>query len=178
MSHTRINGRVIRALVSMSAIVSMARATPAYFATVANQALRFQGRARLIEGGRDPDVRAITELERQVKRVMGADPASELNVSALRDKPDPELLRILLLALLGNFTTAAGGAWNRPCDLVVDPENGRVVLQNAPPLESLALKVVLVLLVAVQIRQWVSESIAARATHPEPDHSATQRKGV
>jgi hypothetical protein len=88
---------------------------------------------------------------------MGADPASDLNVSALRDKPDPELLRVLFLAVLGNFTTAAASAWQQPCSLVVDPRTGLVALQEPPALASLAQKVVLMLLVALQLKQFVDE---------------------
>jgi hypothetical protein len=138
-----------------------------------------QGGPRLAEGG-ELNIQAVTELETQVKRVMAADPATDLNVSALRDRPDPELLRILLLAVLGNFSSAAAADWNRPCSLVVDPETGQVALQMPPPVASLALKVVLVLLVAVQIRQWVRE-IQARARKDqdtEPPRTQHHRKGL
>lgn len=161
--------RAIRVVIALTEMIPAAHATPAYFSTVANRVLRLQGGARLTEaGGGDLKVQAVVELEKQVKRVMGADPAAELNVSALRDRPDTELLRILFLAVLGNFTSAAGTEWNRPCSLVVDPESGRVALENQPPLASLALKVVLVLLVAVQIKQWVSDTNTLRGGAPEP----------
>lgn len=175
----RENKRVMRALRVFLVTVMMpaAYATPAYFSTVANKVLRLQGGARLAEGGDPLQVQAVVELEKQVKRVMGADPAAELNVSALRERPDTELLRILLLAMLGNFTSAAGVEWNRPCSLVVDPESGRVALQNQPPLASLALKVVLVLLVAVQVKQWVSDN-ATRGAPQEPERLPPQRKGL
>lgn len=125
-----------------------ARAAPEYFMSVANQALRLQGGVKL---GEDAHVRVVAELEQQVKRVMGADPALELNVSSLRDRADPELLRVLLLAVLGNFTSAAAPDWNQPCRLVVDPLSGRIALQETPPAASVALKTVVVLLVAVQL---------------------------
>jgi hypothetical protein len=150
-----------------------AHATPPYFAAVANQALRMQGGARLAGG--DLDLRVVGQLEAQVKRVMGADPSGDLNVSALRDRPDPELLRLLFLAVLGNFTSAAGAEWNRPCSLVVDPATGLVRQQDPPQMETLALKVVLILLVAVQVRQWVSETRAQRQAEAARD---PQRKGV
>ena len=102
-------------------------------------------------------------MTRQVKRVMGADPAADLNVSALRDRPDPELLRVLLLAVLGNFTSAAASGWERPCGLVVDPRTGLVALEEPPALASLAQKVVLLLLVAVQFKQWADDVRAKRA---------------
>ena len=90
----------MRALVVVLPLLLLAgaRAAPEYFASVANQALRLQGGPLL---GGDMHAEAVLGLEQQVKRVMGADPSLDLNVSALRDRPDPELLRILLLAVLG-----------------------------------------------------------------------------
>jgi hypothetical protein len=139
--------------------LTLSETTPAYFATVANQALKLRGGATI---GADLSVTAVLELEQQVKRVMGADPAQELNVSALRGRPDTELLRILFLAVLGNFTSAAGSGWQRPCSLVVDTRTGLVGLEETPALASLAQKVVLILLVAVQFKQWVEEVRAHR----------------
>lgn len=145
----------------LSSLLCPARPAPAYFASVANQALRLQGGASF---GGDMSVRAVFELEQQVKRVMGADPASELNVSSLRDRPDTELLRVLFLAVLGNFTSAASSEWHQPCSLVVSPETGLVALHEPPPLASLAQKAVVILLIAVQVRQWVMET---RRAQPE-----------
>ena len=147
-------------------LLPAARATPAYFASVANQALKFRGGAVL---GPDLGVQAVGELEQQVKRVMGADPSLPLNVSLLRAREDPELLRVLFLAVLGNFTSGAGAAWQQPCRLVVDPRTGLVGLEDAPALASLAQKVVLMLLVAVQFKQWVEEVRAGRRAEPPRD---------
>lgn len=153
-SHPSARNHVATAILILSCALPCLKATPAYFSTVANQVLRMQGGSRL---GGDLNVHAIYQLEQQVKRVMGADPAQGLNVSALRDVPETELLRVLFLAVLGNFTSAAASEWNRPCSLVVNPTTGLVGLADPPPMETLALKVVLVLLVAVQVRQWVME---------------------
>ena len=142
-------------LVALTLAKHTALATPEYFTSVANQALRLQGGALF---GGDMHVQAVIELEQQVKRVMGADPALDLNVSSLRDRPDPELLRILFLAVLGNYTSAAAPDWNQPCRLVVDPTTGRVALHEAPPTVSLSLKVVVVLLVTVQIQRKMAEA--------------------
>ena len=108
-------------------------------------------------------MQAVLELEQQVKRVMGADPALDLNVSALRDRPDTELLRILFLAMLGNYTSAASPEWNQPCRLVVDPMTGQVAMKDSPPAVSMALKVVVILLVAVQMQRKMAETQAKPA---------------
>ena len=124
--------------------------------------------------GADLSVRAALELEQQVKRVMGADPSTDLNVSALRDRSDPELLRILFLAVLGNFTTAAGDPWQQPCHLAVDTKTGLVTVEEPPALASIAQKIVLMLLVAVQFKRWVEEVRAKR----EHIHATPVRKDL
>jgi hypothetical protein len=150
-------------------------ATPEYFVRVANQALRMDGGALL---GGDLQVQAVSALEQQVKRVMGADPGSVLNVSSLRDSPDPELLRILFLAVLGNFTSAAiSSDWGQPCQLVVDTHTGAIKVKEQPPVASLALKVVVALLVAVQFKQWVMEVRASQAAKVIP-HAVVQHGEV
>lgn len=145
-------------------------ATPDYFANVANQALRLDGGP--IFGG-DLSVRAVSGLEQQVKRVLGADPSLDLNISAMRDLSDPELLRILFLAVLGNFTSAAASEWQQPCRLVVDTKSGLVHLRDAPPVASLALKIVVALLVAVQFKRWVAE-VRAKQQPPMDAHSKNE----
>lgn len=155
----RATAFVISALLLLCPPIERSAAAPAYFASVANQALKLRGGASI---GPDLSLRAVVELEKQVKRAMGADPALELNVSELRDRSDPELLRVLFLAVLGNFTSAASSGWQRPCSLVVDPRTGLVGLEDIPALASLAQKVVLMLLVAVQFKQWVDEVRAQR----------------
>jgi hypothetical protein len=142
---------------------SECESTPAYFASVANQVLRLEG-GPLLGGG---SLRAVSGLEQQVKRVMGADPALDLNVSSLRELQDPDLLRILFLAVLGNFTSAAAGDWQQPCQLVVDTHSGLIRVLDTLPVASLALKVVVTLLVAVQFKQWVSDVRAKQAATPE-----------
>ena len=145
---------VSRVLVCLlfSLLTTVSSAAPPYFGVVANQVLRLQGGMSL---GGDMQLQAVAQLEQQVKRVMGADPSLELNVSALRDRPDPELLKILFLAVLGNFTSAAGAEWGQSCSLVIDPLTGLVTPRDQPPMGSTAIKVVLILLVAVQVKHWV-----------------------
>jgi hypothetical protein len=148
-------------------IPAAARATPPYFASVANQALKMQGGVAF---GPDLSLHAVSVLENHVKHVMGADPALPLNVSALRDRNDPDLLRVLLLAVLGNFTSAASSPWQSPCSLVVDPRTGLVALEDRPALASLAQKVIIMLLVAVQFKLWVTEVRASRAAPEAVPH--------
>jgi hypothetical protein len=163
--------RVLAFLLVMG--VRCALATPDYFAEEANRALRLDGGAVF---GRDLSISAVAALEQQVKRVMGADPSLDLNVSAVRDLSDQALLRILFLAILGNYTSAAAEEWQQPCRLVVDPKNGAIRLQDPPPVASLALKIVVALLVAVQFKKWVAEFHAKQVT-PESHAKHEDSKG-
>ena len=143
--------------------------TPPYFASVANKVLQMKGKVQFS----DLNVAAISTLEQQVKRIMGSDPSTDMNVTKLREKSDADLLAILLMAVLGNFTTAAGASWHQPCSLVIDPLTGRVEAVTPPVVSAIALKVVVVLLIAVQFRQWVRDEHAKKPEPPPPP-----RKGV
>jgi hypothetical protein len=143
----------VLSLAIMFTSVCRCEGTPGYFASVANQVLRLEGGPLFGEGS----LHALSGLEQQVKRIMGADPALDLNVSSMRELQDPDLLRILFLAVLGNFTSAAAADWQQPCQLVVDTHSGLVQVRDTSPVASLALKVVVTLLVAVQFKQWVSD---------------------
>ena len=134
-------------------ILPYTSAPPPYFASVANKVLQLKGKVQFS----DLNVVSIGILEQQVKRIMGSDPSKDMNVTELRDKSDSDLLAILLLAVLGNFTTAAGSSWRQPCSLVIDPLTGMVEAVTPPIVSTLALKVVVVLLIAVQFRQWIRE---------------------
>ena len=149
---SRVTAKLLLLLLLLISSMQGVQPVPPYFGVVANQVLRLQGGMSL---GVDMDLQAVTQLEQQVKRVMGVDPSLELNVSALRDREDPELLRILFLAVLGNFTSAAGAEWGQSCSLVVNPRTGLVALKDPVPTGSTAIKVVLALLVAVQVKYWI-----------------------
>jgi len=155
--------------VLLLAALSSALATPAYFASVANEALRIKGGAALGPLDTEP----ITRLEQQVKRVMGADPSLPLNVSEVAGLPEPELLRILFLAVIGNFTSSAAAAWQQPCSLLVDPADGSFVLDDGARRDAQAIKAVVVLLLIVQFGVWAREAQReAAAARPVQGHKA------
>jgi len=151
------------------AALSCASATPPYFASVANGALRIKGDAVL-----GPlDTVPIDRLEQQVKRVMGADPSLPLNMSQVAGLPEQALLRILLLAVIGNFTSSAAAAWQQPCSLVVDPSDGSFVLDGGPGRDAQAIKAVVILLLIVQFAVWAQTALReATKTGQAPQKAA------
>jgi len=164
-SFSIVNMHTMKILTILMSFFTGGYAPPPYFASVANKVLQLKGKAQFS----DVNVAAIMALEQQVKRIMGSDPSMDLNVTELRDKSDSELLGVLLLAVLGNFTTAAGSSWHQPCSLVVDPLTGGVVAVTPPVVSTLALKVVVILLIVVQFRQWIREEHGKK---PEPRKGA------
>lgn len=125
---------------------------------MANEVYILQGGAKLSE----TNTKVAFSLEQQVKRVAAMDPALDFNVSYIRDLPDKDLVRILLLAVLGNFTTAQGGDWAKPCSLSIDKNTGNVQIHDTTGQDTAALKVLLVLLCLIQIRQWVLDEKNAK----------------
>lgn len=138
-------------------------ATPPYFASVANSVLRLRGGALLGPLNTAP----ILRLEQQVKRVLGADPSQPLNVSDAQALPEDAILKILLLAVLGNFTSSAAASWEQPCSILLDPEDGRFVRADREGQERTALMVVVLLLMLVEFGRWARASLAQ--IRPEPD---------
>jgi len=141
-----------------------ARATPGYFVPVANRVLRLKGGVSLSPLA----VPAISQLEQQIKRVIPSDPLAPLNVTSVCSLPEPELLRILLLAVLGNFTTAAADDWGRTVSLEVSPQDGSIALASGQKDSCTVLSIVIVLLIAVQFRQYVIDERARRLPDLQP----------
>lgn len=101
---------------------------------------------------------AVLGLEQQLKRVVGADPALDLNLTWVRGLGDGELVRLLLLATLGNFTTGVGAGWQRPCTIVAVPGTGELVVDASQVSSNdAALRVLLVILCAVLFKRWMDD---------------------
>ena len=130
--------------------MSYAVSTPSLI-SVANEVYMVQGGAKLSES----NTKVAFSLEQQVKRIAAMDPSLDFNVTMIRELPDKDIMRILLLAVLGNFTTAQGGSWAKPCSLSIDKNTGNVQIHDTAGQDTAALKVLLVLLCLIQIRQWV-----------------------
>ena len=90
----------------------------------------------------------------------------ELNVSALRDRPDPELLRILLLAVIGNFTSSKAAQWQQPCSIQMEPRTGALVISDTSAPANVALRVLVLVLCLVNVRQLLLRDEAKGG--PEP----------
>lgn len=144
--------------------IPVAEATlPAYYGQILSDAVGFWGGARL-----DPDgsyilgSRAALALEQQLKRVIGADEAKDLNLTEVRTLPDKNLYRVLTLAALGNFTTTRASGWQQPVSVSVVPETGLFVLTSAGGSSDAALRVLLLILCAVVFKRWMEDEAQAQ----------------
>jgi hypothetical protein len=126
-------------------------ALPEYYPETLNKVVAFDGGV-LVE---DMNTVAVLSIEQQLKRVLGVDPGKDLNVSAVRDLPDREILRILTLALVGNFTTKQGNAPFQTCGVRVNPETGLMHFEAQEDNSRVTLEVLIVILCAMLIRIWV-----------------------
>ena len=161
-SQTMANLLPLTTLALLCSSSSSARADlPPYFAAVTQTVLHFTDSADI---GASSDLQALRSLAGQVKRVMAAPPDLELNVSALRDRPDPELLRILLLAVIGNFTSSKAAQWQQPCSIQMEPRTGALVISDTSAPANVALRVLVLVLCLVNVRQLLlRDEPAARA---------------
>ena len=72
-----------------------------------------------------------------------------------RSLPDDRLVRILLLAVAGNFTVdQSPSAIPQRCGIVVDPGSGALVLRDNAAAQSVILEVLLIVSIVCLVRAW------------------------
>jgi len=76
-------------------------------------------------------------------------------VAQARTLPDDRLLKILMLAVAGNFTVDQGAsALPQKCGIVVDPGTGALVLKDRSEAQSVILEVLLIISILCLLRAW------------------------
>lgn len=142
-------------LACLLALPATARAElPDYFLSVLGATVKFRG------GGSVTDLHAtaVLTMEQLLKRVAGADPSLSFNMSDVRAKTDPELMRLLLLAAVGNFTTGVEQTWGQPCAVVADPSTGLLAVDDTSSASTdVALRVLVVVLCAIHFKRWLED---------------------
>ena len=163
----------IISVLSFLTIPMPCESAPDYFVSVANKALRMTGGVVF----RDMTVPAVSRLEQHVKRIMGANPGDDLNVSSVCSMPEPEILRILFLAVLGNFTTSTAHSWHQPFRLEVSPTSGAIVMRSETGDSCTVLSIVVILLICVQVRQyWLEEKAKLKEKEKQQEEEQANNK--
>lgn len=101
------------------------------------------------------DTRALDTIKTSVQRLLGLAPGIGV-LGAARALPDDALLRILFLAVAGNFTVAdrLGSGLPQQCALVVDAGTGELMLRDAGEAQSVILEVLLIVSIICLMRTW------------------------
>ena len=137
---------------------------PDYFLSVLKSTVKFRGGGTVTDLG----TTAVFTMEQMLKRVTGIDPSLSFNMSDVRSKADPELMRLLLLAVIGNFTTGAEHSWQQPCSIVADPATGRLAVDNSSSSNTdVALRVLVVILCVIHFKRWVEDEASQVPEKPD-----------
>lgn len=96
---------------------------------------------------------SVLELHNLLKKTIGVLPSEDLNMTRVRELPDSRLTEILLLALVGNFTTAKSQSWQQPCKIVMNAKDGHLQLSDDRSLTDEILSVLIIILCIVQFKQ-------------------------
>jgi hypothetical protein len=98
--------------------------------------------------------RAVDAMQSSVRRLLAIDANSDiLRVSRTLD--DEFLLRVLFLAVVGNFTTdQTPSALPQRCALVVDAASGNFVLKDHETTQSIILEILLIISIICLVRAW------------------------
>lgn len=123
---------------------------PASYASVLSSTLSVKGGARL-----EPDAQAWFALEQILKRVAAQDPALDLNITKIREASDDEILRLLTLAAIGNFTSNKASSLEQPYKVGID-QSGKLVVELENN-SGLAVEAMLIILCVVLFKKWYDE---------------------
>jgi hypothetical protein len=103
----------------------------------------------------DTDTRALDTMRASVQRLLAVGAGADA-VAIARGLPDDALLRLLFLAVAGNFTVADKGGSGLPqrCSLVVDARTGGLGLRDSAATQSVILEVLLIISIVCLMRVW------------------------
>ena len=104
------------------------------------------------------DTRAIGTMLASVQRLLALAPGQDM-LSSARSLPDSEMIRVLFLAVAGNFTVAqTPSALPQRCALVVDGQTGELILRDDKLTQSVILEVLLIVSIVCLMRAWAEQS--------------------
>lgn len=95
------------------------------------------------------------QMDMQIKKLLGMDSVSQWNASVVRGLPDQQLVNILLLALVGNFTTGKASSWEQPCTVQLNPDTGLFVAKDIRSTVDQILSVLVIILCMVHLKQII-----------------------
>jgi hypothetical protein len=127
---------------------------PVSYANVLSSTLSVKGGARL-----EPEAQAWFTLEQILKRVAAQDPALDLNITKIREASDDEILRLLTLAAIGNFTSNKANSLLQPFKVAID-QSGKLIIEQEND-SGLAVEAMLIILCVILFKKWYDEDYKA-----------------
>jgi len=100
------------------------------------------------------DTAAVTSMVKNVQRLLDCRPGDDILESA-RNASDSDILRLLYLAVAGNFTVdQSPSALPQRCALVIDPGTGSLMFRDSGTTRSVILEVLLIVSIVCLLRAW------------------------
>lgn len=100
------------------------------------------------------DTAAVTSMINNVQRLLDCRPGDDILEHA-RNASDSDILRLLFLAVAGNFTVdQSPSALPQRCALVIDPGTGSLMFRDSGTTRSVILEVLLIVSIVCLLRAW------------------------
>lgn len=100
------------------------------------------------------DTAAVTSMVNNVQRLLDCRPGDDILEHA-RNASDSDILRLLFLAVAGNFTVdQSPSALPQRCALVIDPGTGSLMFRDSGTTRSVILEVLLIVSIVCLLRAW------------------------
>lgn len=92
-------------------------------------------------------------LNNQLKKVVGIEPVNDWNITLVRELSDNQLTELMLLALIGNYTTGASQSWQQPCKTVINAKTGLFQIFDDRSIADEILSVIVILFCIMKFKQ-------------------------
>lgn len=100
---------------------------------------------------------SMARLHSQVRRLLAVDPSYDWNITTVRELTDDRLMQVLLLALVGNYTSAGSATWEQPCKVVMNPADGRLEVKDLSNSTDQILRVLLFALIGLLLKRLLED---------------------
>ena len=100
------------------------------------------------------DTAAVSSMLNNVQRLLACRPGDNI-VENAKNASDSDILRLLFLAVAGNFTVdQSPSALPQRCALVIDPGTGSLMFRDSGATRSVILEVLLIVSIVCLLRAW------------------------
>lgn len=94
----------------------------------------------------------VQELNSQINKILGLPDPLMWSPTMIRNLPDSTLVKLALLATVGNFTSSRAASWEQPCKVVLNADTGLLEVSDLRNKTYDLLRIIVLILCLVHLK--------------------------